>query len=62
MGKMISEMVSELERRENDLEALCGHILATLLIENNREHVHPELLRFAESWKKKYDEIVAKNI
>jgi hypothetical protein len=40
------------------LKELAGSILATLLLERNSKTVHPELLKCAEGWRKRYRKIL----
>ena len=49
-----SELCQKIEKLELTYE-LCGDILRCLLLERNREHIHPELIKLAERWNEAYE-------
>ena len=53
----LGDKVDSLERRCDSLENLCGEIIATLRIPQNREDIHPKLLEFAERWWDRYQHL-----
>ena len=56
MGDTLAEMVQEVVDQRNTLEFLCGEMVATLNLPENKDKFPPELLEIAKRWEKRFDE------
>jgi hypothetical protein len=53
----LSDAVVALERERKELEDLAGEMLATLLLEKNKEYIPEKLRDFARQWRVRFRRI-----